>query len=494
MSKGKGIDYWIGSLSRSEIPAFSYIISEINKQCSDDESSATELAEIILKDASLTSKILKVVNSAYYNPQYKKPITTVSRAVVLLGFSGIKSILLTTMLIEHALKSKGKARVLSCLAKSIHRAVQTRFLVKHIDDVSDELLEESFIYGLVYDIAEIAFWSGNYPEVAWMEKALDGAGNNHEELQREVLGASFRQISRGLMKQWQLGSDFDEIFSPASSSTLNKSVLCIQLADELCDAAMDGWQGDNVNNCILKAAEVIGLNAEDTRVLLKDRADLASQIASINGCDELCELIPSANTYNQFKIDPVKETVADPALLLDLLREIKIIEQQTVDMNMLFHMLLECAHRGIGMERVAIFIINKASTAATLKYAVGKEIDQWQKGLEIPVSANDPNIFSHSIHQREDLWLKPDQDQSWINLISQTNFLSFDTSNALISTIYAGSRPIALLVADRGEKGCAIEESQFESYSFFSQQASQSLTVAVSSKSSHNSKKMHQHK
>jgi len=96
---------------KGDLPAFSEHIIEINSKLSSltaiTFSSAGDLSKIILKDFSLTSKLLKVVNSALY-ATLSGNVTTVSKAVLLLGFEKIRMIAVTLMLFEH-LQSKTQA-------------------------------------------------------------------------------------------------------------------------------------------------------------------------------------------------------------------------------------------------------------------------------------------------------------------------------------------------------------------------------------------------
>lgn len=88
------------SLERlGDLPVFSATINRIQQISASEESDAMALAMAILKDASLSARLLKLANS----PVYKRgqgQINVVSRAVVLLGFNQIKNISLTLKLIE----------------------------------------------------------------------------------------------------------------------------------------------------------------------------------------------------------------------------------------------------------------------------------------------------------------------------------------------------------------------------------------------------------
>ena len=88
-------------------------IMEINKKASVSKvnfASASELANAVLKDYSLTNKLLKLVNSAFYG-QFAGKITTVSRAVVVLGFEQVSMAASSLMLFDQ-LKNKGQKEVL----------------------------------------------------------------------------------------------------------------------------------------------------------------------------------------------------------------------------------------------------------------------------------------------------------------------------------------------------------------------------------------------
>ncbi len=89
----------------------------------------SHLAEIILKDAALTQKVLRIANSAYNNPSSDNEITTISRAVVQLGFRGIKAISLSVMLIDTLLKKDSQQRMMQWLARGFHSAVQAQNLI-----------------------------------------------------------------------------------------------------------------------------------------------------------------------------------------------------------------------------------------------------------------------------------------------------------------------------------------------------------------------------
>jgi len=87
-----------------DFPAFAEHISEINRLTS-AQSNATivDLTNTVLKDFSLTNKLLRLVNSSMYY-QFGGKVTTVSRAITIIGFENIRSLAVGLLLFDHVRK------------------------------------------------------------------------------------------------------------------------------------------------------------------------------------------------------------------------------------------------------------------------------------------------------------------------------------------------------------------------------------------------------
>ena len=89
---------------KGDLPSFSDHIIEINSKLSSLKAlnlfATGDLAKIILKDFSLTNKLLRVVNSAIYGNLAGK-ITTISKAMMMLGFEKVRMLSATLMIFEH---------------------------------------------------------------------------------------------------------------------------------------------------------------------------------------------------------------------------------------------------------------------------------------------------------------------------------------------------------------------------------------------------------
>ena len=196
----KGLAAWIKRINEMELPAMAGVVRELNQITEDQQSHAGQLAECILKDAAITSQVLRVANSVQYNPTAIK-ITTISRAAVLIGYVEIKTICLSVSVIDSLLGKQPRAHLQQLLAKGFHAAVQAKNLAIHL---GSEQREQVFIAALLLHIGEMAFYGVGAEVVDQFEKAILEADSQHEACM-DVLGVGFNTISKALAKEWHMG-------------------------------------------------------------------------------------------------------------------------------------------------------------------------------------------------------------------------------------------------------------------------------------------------
>ena len=112
---------------KSDFPALTEHVLRIQRMASSELESLNTLADAILKDVALTQKLLRLVNSAFFR-RSGHGVSTVSRAVALVGLAGIRNLALSLVLVEH-MKDKAQAQRLkeeflrSLLAGQLARAL-----------------------------------------------------------------------------------------------------------------------------------------------------------------------------------------------------------------------------------------------------------------------------------------------------------------------------------------------------------------------------------
>ncbi|MES1163830.1 MAG: protein kinase, partial [Rhizobacter sp.] len=85
---------------KSDFPALSDSVARIQRVASSENESLASLSGEILKDVALTNKLLRMVNTAHFSSAGGN-ISTVSRAVAVIGFAGIRNMAMSLVLVEH---------------------------------------------------------------------------------------------------------------------------------------------------------------------------------------------------------------------------------------------------------------------------------------------------------------------------------------------------------------------------------------------------------
>jgi putative nucleotidyltransferase with HDIG domain len=135
-----------------DLPTLPVVFRQLFSMMQDPNVQVPVLAAFIARDQSMTTKILRLVNSAFYGSG--KPVASISRAVVIMGFQAVRSAALATSVFEHfaGLKSipdfplDGFWRhsvAASCLAREIS---DTR-RVANPDD--------AYVVGLLHDVGKL---------------------------------------------------------------------------------------------------------------------------------------------------------------------------------------------------------------------------------------------------------------------------------------------------------------------------------------------------
>ncbi len=116
----------------------------------DEKSTAQQIGDAVQSDPSLTSKILKVVNSAYYG--LAQPVTSISQTVSLLGRERLGSILLGTV-VEGLFSDMVNFSLDDFWKHSVKTAIISRQLAKQNSSIDDH--EALFTAGLLHDIGRL---------------------------------------------------------------------------------------------------------------------------------------------------------------------------------------------------------------------------------------------------------------------------------------------------------------------------------------------------
>jgi serine/threonine protein kinase len=200
---GKGaLDFLLRRMRhKSDFPALSDAVARIQRVASSEKENLSSLSNEILKDVALTQKLLRMVNSASYSHAGGGSISTVSRAVALIGFAGIRNLALSLVLVEH-MHDKAHAEQLK---EEFLRALMAGTIASELAPLARDG-EEAFIGAMFQNLGRL-LTDYYFPEEARQVRAAvasSGGATSEDTASVRALGLSFEELGVGVAKAWGL--------------------------------------------------------------------------------------------------------------------------------------------------------------------------------------------------------------------------------------------------------------------------------------------------
>ncbi len=470
---GRGLEFWVHKFTNHGMPVAGRIINEINKLTGSNETQLNQLTEVVLRDPNLTSHVLRVANSVSYN-YGKSPVSTVSRAIVLIGLKGTRALCISLLLIDSMLDKGNKERLLQVMGMSFHAAAQARRLVQAM---GENIEEEVFIAALLFNLGEMAFWTTEH-QTEDKKRLFDNDKLVRREAMEEILGTSFKLMTRELSKQWRLSETLDSALNPGK--TPDRKIVAVLLADKVSRIAQDGWDTQQMQQTISEVERFTGMETDACTKMMYETVEEAAEVARQYGASNVCHFIPTREKVLVCELDTPNEKAkskilnSDAHLQLSILRDLTRSASEQRDVNTIFHMVIEGMHRGIGLERVCIAFIQKHMVTA--RYALGLGTSGWKKEFDFDVGPFTENIFTHCIEHGGSAWLDEDFVKENGLLFPKEITGILGKVPCLMHILELHGKRFALFYADRADYGGVIDKDQYESFAHFAEQTQLTLS------------------
>lgn len=416
---------------KSNFPALSGTISAINKVTSGREQSVQALSDVLLKDFALTNKLLRLVNSTGYG-QFGGNISTISRAVLIMGFDTVRDLAITLVLFEH-LQNKGQAaRLRDDVIHSLFNGIVTRRVARAIG-VRDA--EEGFVCGAFRHLGRLLASFYLYDESLEVARRMQQSGETENAASKAVLGASYEDMGLAVAKSWNLPNAIVEAMrdetarrpaKPATPADVLKTAAGI--ADELVRAAGCGEPQERTRQILAVAQryrdvakldeKMLGAIADESLdELLNDAARLIGDHRKSRLCQQLRQSAghaaerPAAGGDTLEQVIEQTTRITAPEVTTEVERSqilsagIQDITNSLVDnfnLSDVLRIILETMYRGMGFTRVMLFTRDPKAFSLTARFGYGPDMDRIVSKLAMPFG-REQDVFSVAIAKNVDL-------------------------------------------------------------------------------------------
>ncbi len=182
-------------LKSLDLPVVPVVANKVLSAASDPDSTASLLGLVISRDEALASRVLRIANSAFYGVSRK--INTISEAVTVIGFDGIKNLAL-------ALSMRGVYKSFGLLEQllwdhSVGVAITAQLAASN---VQIKRKEEAFISGLLHDVGKIILLNQEKEKYTRVIQMVYNDDFTFSAAEEEVFGFNHAIVGSMVIKKW----------------------------------------------------------------------------------------------------------------------------------------------------------------------------------------------------------------------------------------------------------------------------------------------------
>ncbi len=209
------------------LPSLSPIAIQLVELAADDRSSAPDLAAIIEKDPSLTTRLLKLVGSAFYARPER--VSSVSQAVVLLGFKKVRLMALSLSLRDTFPMGEDEGMDYNHFWKtSLYRGLIAQDFARSVQPINNLHPDEAFIAALISEIGILMLYNACPEETRKMFPPGTLPLEEAFAWEHENLGVNHREVGNVILRRWRFPDHLAECQKHFGLETLepDKPILC----------------------------------------------------------------------------------------------------------------------------------------------------------------------------------------------------------------------------------------------------------------------------
>lgn len=267
----------------SDLTMMPQVARKVIEMVADQNSSASQLAALLEKDPNITTRILKIANSAFYG--LRREVKTVQQAIVVLGFKSLRSMVVASS--SKALHKRFGIAEQMMWDHSIGSAIGGKLLAEGKSSAVGEL---AFVGGLLHNVGK-TIMNNECPNVfAEVMKRFYNDDVSALDAEFEVFRYTHPDVGFKIAERWGLPFEICLIIRDYhlskieprerekvyQDSVLKQAMACVEVSVHLCELLGIGFRHKRENLAIsqLEGAKILGLDQPKIVELSKKMFDV----------------------------------------------------------------------------------------------------------------------------------------------------------------------------------------------------------------------------
>lgn len=466
----------------SDLPAISTNISELIALAHSARSSGYQLADAIQKDYALTTRILRIVNSAFYS--LEQPVNSIPKAVVILGYDAIRDLATGIAIFEDFLKNgKAKNTITSLLTQSFLSGMQARDMAASIRKKIRP--EEAFMCALLHKLGEILV-SIHLPDRYRFVIKLQSEGESETAAMHKALdNLTFADIGREVGKTWKLPDKIIKAMDeepPMPKNSYDTGAYLHNLAHFSNRLVENISNGLPIDSLVKEFKDILPLKEQQTLAVLKKNIEQAEDMSDsfrhglmiLDFQDRVENMersvrdgVPLPEVDNNKRMQAMEDELAEAATapvrkitIDEYIYELeKMLAEPQIDLSAFYGKLMESLHAGIGFDRAILGIVSMLPDKISLvgRYGLG---DVGKGGISNfdHVLTNEAHVVTQALQTCTDKEIPPNTPYAFPGNLK---YLAKDHQVYLLP-ICVDDKAIGLIYLDRKMEEPLLEEEELQ--------------------------------
>ncbi len=472
-----------------EIETYSPIMIRIREVANDPDASAADLANVILHDHGLTTKVLRLANSAYYAP-YSGRIATLTQAVVVMGFQAIKNLALSVGLYDYfnTKERSGRFDFKRFWVHSVAVAVCAHEMAQRVRYPS---AEEAFVAGFLHDLGKLVISHYTPDEFDAIDAKVE---EGHPPLQAQLyrIGTYHTEVGESVARRWNfppallaaMGHHHRDGLQEGEPSQ-ERLVDVVHLGDLLANLLFPGqWSIRESPDRIARSAQsLFRLERHEVDEMLDMVKDRVKRTA-----DELSIPIFESDLVFEEEQAETGEPGGDLRLeyaklqrnFMRQAREMKLFGEltrnlaQASDAIEVLMLLGETLYRSRLFNRVILFDTHAGSNRLEGRFGYGIVTQSWVRKLSVPLSDRD-NLFAQVVRENRTVNVVDVTAKSWRSRVQRLLLDELDVSWFALAPIAVWGRVQAVVLFANAGQNEPISDDRVKTVHLCAQQAGLAL-------------------
>ena len=401
-----------------QLPGLGTAIARIVAMVDADGESIQELRNFILADVHLTQRVLGLANSATYRRASNGATTTVSRAIVLVGFEQVKLVALGMIFVEQIPQKDRAAALEAELVQALQSSLLARAMSRQLNPEASERVAIAALLGNVAKLLLVLIDFERYQAIG----ARVRAGSSEASAAQDVLGMSLRSLTQEVLSLWGIPDSLAHLTLGGARAAGNEAprrlehivALAKTTAQHLRHApgpereallaevrqqciAAGGVTAEGFDRWVVAAEEQMA----PLRAMLEDpKPDAGSGVGELPEGSILADAAPPVGALNA-----VGKPANSQELVLARLQDLTQLLTERRGLSAILLTALECLHTGFGYSRSLLLLRDAGTAKMRARVWCGAITAAEAHSLEIDLAAPG-DFFAAAIRRGADLQIQ----------------------------------------------------------------------------------------